>query len=235
MPRRPGKFRIIRIEPFRSPQEFSAILIINSTILAILSGLFDTWHVLHMKTYYILNANNIILETGGDWDRFASENDGAAAMGDQVRGHSLWRFVQGDGVRSYLNAVLFSCRSQGRGLVLPLRCDSPFERRDLRMTVTPLPGQLLKVSHHQVITRPRNLTGAVWERGGCINCGGFWRGRGYHTVCVDCRRRAAAACDARRQPGDLAAKAASKIDFHDAMRLRRAALTQYDPLPSLRI
>lgn len=182
-----------------------------------------------MKTYYILNKRNIIVETGDEWDRFALANGGAAAIGEQVLGHCLWDFVKGDKVRSYLNALLFCSRLRDRQISLPLRCDNRFSRLDLRMTVTPMPDGFLKVVHQQIPATSNLWRGHLSGRAHCVNCGGHWSSNTFQTICETCKTRAAEACGA--SPPVLPR---SEIDFQDAVRIRRAALAQNDSVLPLR-
>lgn len=185
-----------------------------------------------MRTYYIIDKQNTVVETGGDWDRFAMQNGGETAIGENVLGQSLWDFVTGDSLRRYLNALFFSSRLRGDGLCLPMRCDSHLERRDLRMTIRVLSDNGLQISHEQ-LGSPSVHHAPTWVgHSDCINCGGVWSGRTIGVVCRACRQRAAAAC--AQQTGDqVDPDADSQIDLYEAVRLRRAALAQDDPLPAL--
>lgn len=187
-----------------------------------------------MRTYYIIDKRNTVVETGGDWDRFALQNGGEKAMGENVLGQSLWDFVQGDSVRSYLNALFFSSRLRGDGLCLPMRCDSHLERRDLRMTIRVLLDNGLHISHEQ-LGSPSVHHAPTWvDHSDCINCGGVWSGRTIGVVCSACRQRASAAC-ALQPRGEVIPDARSQIDLDEAIWLRRAALAKNDPLPALRL
>jgi len=100
-----------------------------------------------METSYTVDRDQRITCVGGSWDAFATQNDGTEAMAEKVIGHSLWDFVAGFEVQSYLNAVLFAVRQKSHEFVTQNRCDDRNTARLFRMTASPLSDGRVKVSH----------------------------------------------------------------------------------------
>lgn len=100
-----------------------------------------------MNTIYVLDNENRIIGTGGAWDEFAQQNDGAAALSEKVVGHRLWDFVEGFEVQSFLNAFLISVRTNQAEFDTIYRCDGDDIRRLFLMTATPLQHGLVQVQH----------------------------------------------------------------------------------------
>ena len=98
--------------------------------------------------YYVLDRENFVVYIGGPWDGFARQNGGAeGALRNSVLNRPIMSFVAGAEVRSYLNALFFAARHWNATISLPMRCDSPQERRCFRTTLTPGPRGILQVLH----------------------------------------------------------------------------------------
>lgn len=103
-----------------------------------------------METYYTIDADNRLLEVGGPWDAFALENGGEQAVANKVTGHEIWNFVDGFETQSYLNTLFFFCRRGSTQFETTYRCDSPVERRLVRMKIEPRDDDVLLVRHRLV-------------------------------------------------------------------------------------
>ena len=103
-----------------------------------------------MDSFYLLDGDDIITQTGGWWDQFAQQNDGSASLSEAVEGRALWGFVSGEQTRDYLGAVLGHVRETGQTALFPYRCDSPAQPRLFQMIVDPMPRQALVVRHRLV-------------------------------------------------------------------------------------
>lgn len=109
-------------------------------------------------SFYVLDTHDVIAETGGQWDDFAYENNGAAAATGNVLGHSLWSMIQGREMRSFLNGVFFWCRQERVGFESLYRCDSPDEARLFRMIVESHDNGFLWVGHRFVTSSRKSMS-----------------------------------------------------------------------------
>lgn len=107
-----------------------------------------------MVTSYTLDRDNRIICLGGSWDDFALKNDGSNAMAEKVIGHSLWNFVEGFEVQSFLNAIFFAVRQKNQPFSTLYRCDTSNKARLFKMTATPNSLGHVHVGH-QLIEPPR--------------------------------------------------------------------------------
>jgi hypothetical protein len=84
---------------------------------------------------YEIGPNDIVRAVGGGWSAFAAEN-GAPELIDGVIGRPLWDFLDGPTARDLYRRLIERTRA-GRELSFHLRCDSPTERRFMRMRMRP--------------------------------------------------------------------------------------------------
>lgn len=103
-----------------------------------------------ISSFYVLDSHDFIAETGGDWDRFARDNQGLRAASDRVVGHSLWDMIDGAEMRSFLNGIFFWCRRERVGFDSLYRCDGPDEARLFRMIVESHDNGFLWIGHRFV-------------------------------------------------------------------------------------
>lgn len=83
---------------------------------------------------YVVDADNVIVATGGLWGRFAAEN-GSASLRQGV-GLDVIEATSGDPLRYLWREILDAARKAPGQLVLTYRCDAPTARRRFRMTLT---------------------------------------------------------------------------------------------------
>lgn len=102
------------------------------------------------STCYWLDADDRIVGVCGAWDRFARENDGGSALAADVVGRPVWRFMTGDQTRMWLDALLQRVRLNGKPIERPYRCDSPDQKRFMRMTISSAGSGRLQL-HHSVL------------------------------------------------------------------------------------
>lgn len=93
---------------------------------------------------YILDHADVVDGIGGDW---SSENSDQRSWSDQVLGTKLWKHIQGQETKSYLNAVFFAVRQSQEVIILPYRCDTPLKPRHCLMAVIPRQNDGLTVDH----------------------------------------------------------------------------------------
>lgn len=101
-----------------------------------------------------IDRKNRIVGVGGDWDRFALENEGAAATAHRVLGTSLLDHVHGEATAAVLVGVLEAVRRHARPARLPFRCDSPSLKRWMEMVFTPEPSAGVLFSYRLLATAP---------------------------------------------------------------------------------
>ena len=95
---------------------------------------------------YLLDGDDVILETCDTWDAFALENDGAAIVSAGITGSSLWTHVHDGETRQLLRHLLAETRKRQRSLVdIPFRCDGPRVRRYMRCTFEPAGTRRVRV------------------------------------------------------------------------------------------
>lgn len=91
-----------------------------------------------MIVSYTLDADDRITTVGGDWDKFAQENDGLDAMADRVIGRLLFDFIHGDEVRSLYRILINRVREHQKPAEFHFRCDAPTCKRDMELRLEPL-------------------------------------------------------------------------------------------------
>lgn len=126
-----------------------------------------------LKTHYDLDHSDMLIGVGGEWDRFAQDNDAPNAMADNVLGNRLWDHIQTHSVASYLNALFFTCRELQTRLVLPYRCDSPTVPQLFTMQIIPIGQGGLRVEHIQQAQPLSNGSGApirLTDRHASVKC-----------------------------------------------------------------
>lgn len=106
---------------------------------------------------YSLDAHDLILSVTGDWDAFALQNRGQAAVASRVAGRYLWDFVTGTETRAHLTQLFHVCRRGGEAVTTTYRCDSPEQERLFRMEICPGGPGAIRLSHHLLRERPRAL------------------------------------------------------------------------------
>jgi hypothetical protein len=122
--------------------------------------------------FYVVDANNCVVDLDSDWDSFLSSNGGAAhAARSQVLGRPLDQFLAGDATKMFVRAALDAARLFGQTRVLPYRCDSPTERRQFEMVISPTNDGHVKVEHRLLSSQVRPARRSM---GGSYPVGG-WR------------------------------------------------------------
>jgi len=92
-----------------------------------------------------------IEEVGGDWLDFASRNGAPSLHAAAVVGQSLWRYIEGNGVREAYQALFDRVRVEGAAIVVPFRCDSPGLVRQMELNLAP-------AGHGAILFETRLLT-----------------------------------------------------------------------------
>ena len=103
-----------------------------------------------MKTWYTLRGDDCIAAVGGDWNDFASQNQGNLVFSENVVGRSVWDFIHGDDESAMFRSILFTCRYTGDTLELMSDCSSSGIERLMHMKVVPLTEQGVRIEHKLV-------------------------------------------------------------------------------------
>ena len=85
---------------------------------------------------YSIDCNDMVVSTGGDWDRFATENDGEELANEPPK-LSLWSQIEGQDAREVWRLVVNEVRRSDTAAKVPFRCDAPGLRRWYEVSVTP--------------------------------------------------------------------------------------------------
>ena len=99
------------------------------------------------ETTYKIDKSNRIIEVSSGWDQFASENGGQGAASEEVLGYNLATFISGDSTLMWMMALIGSVRLHKRTATKFYRCDSPSEKRYMKMTVMPAEQGELVISN----------------------------------------------------------------------------------------
>lgn len=91
------------------------------------------------ETYrYCIDESDSITQVSQLWLAFARENGAPQLTSTYVVGKSLWDFVAVELLRDLYSAVHAKVRAEGQPAVIHFRCDSPWLRRHMRMTIRSL-------------------------------------------------------------------------------------------------
>lgn len=94
-----------------------------------------------MTYVYRISPDDVIEFVNDAWIRFALEN-GAPSL-TRIVGTSLWNYISGPQVVHLSRELLAKVRERRCEATVPFRCDSPWVRRFMRMSILPLPkGQV---------------------------------------------------------------------------------------------
>jgi len=86
---------------------------------------------------YRIDADDVVIATGGDWAAFARANGAPELTGPLPRTCTLWDSFADPDIREVWRLVIGHARSHGRAITVPFRCDAANARRWFEMTVTP--------------------------------------------------------------------------------------------------
>jgi hypothetical protein len=103
---------------------------------------------------YCVDTTDRITEIDGAWDEFALANGAPQLTRDLVLGKELSTFIAGREARE-LTQMLFGQARLGRSVSLGFRCDSPSERRHLRMTLSPAGAEAIRCATTLERAEPR--------------------------------------------------------------------------------
>jgi hypothetical protein len=105
---------------------------------------------------YRIDKSDIILSVSPNWDSFARANGCIdECCSEKVVGHRLWEFIQGIQIRHFYELLFEKVRKGTPVRPIPFRCDSPWERRFLQLSIMPLPDGQIEMTSSIVKTQSR--------------------------------------------------------------------------------
>lgn len=96
---------------------------------------------------YYIDRRDRIITIDDSFIKFALDNN-ASGMTRNIEFSSIWQYISGDIVRYIYRELFREVRERRREIEFPFRCDSPHEKRFMRMKMIPLlDGKIGFVSH----------------------------------------------------------------------------------------
>lgn len=163
------------------------------------------------RNHYRLDGKDRIIEVGAAWNDMATANGGDAAIAEKIIGSNIFDHISGHFTRQFFRDFIEQART-GMPTERPYRCDSPIEKREMKMLVRLDDEGTLLVDHEtikvEVLAPSLTLRAAIGARNAVLRCsicarlrlkdGEAWREpeavahefrslRVIHTVCVSCR------------------------------------------------
>lgn len=108
-----------------------------------------------LEVTYQIDSRGRIVSVGPGWDRFARVNNGAHLAGGAVLGRELWDFISDATTRALYRAMADRLGSDLPEISFTFRCDSPAERRLLKMRMRALPDDGIEFRVTPTTTVPR--------------------------------------------------------------------------------
>ena len=106
---------------------------------------------------YRIDIRDIIVSVSLNWESFARDNAwGSELSPKSVVGHLLWDFIQDIETRHLYKEVFRRVRAGKPIGPIPFRCDSPQERRFLKLFLSPLPDGQIEITSTIVRTEHRD-------------------------------------------------------------------------------
>jgi hypothetical protein len=134
---------------------------------------------------YRVDAQDRITFVDANWLAFAAKNGLPALTAEAVMGKELWDFISDQTSRQFYKMFAGKARETGHIIAVPFRCDSPTQRRFMKMFIVPQPEGALEFRSllEREEVRPRvDLFDANAPRSS-----------EYITVCAWCKRAKASA------------------------------------------
>ncbi|MDY6787617.1 MAG: hypothetical protein SVK54_05785 [candidate division WOR-3 bacterium] len=114
----------------------------RNTVQRVLSKRYD-----NRSFVYYLDSKDRIVCIDNSFTEFALENSAGSLMQD-VEFSNIWQYISGKGVRYIYRELFKEIRESSREIEFPFRCDSPYEKRFMKMKMIPLTeGKIGFISH----------------------------------------------------------------------------------------
>lgn len=104
---------------------------------------------------YTLDANDIVVDIGGEWDEFARANRGEDVVRVRVLGRPIFDFITGSEVQQLYRSIFAKVRQKRRSLSLTFRCDAPKFRRLMACTIAPERRDCVRIEVKLISEEPR--------------------------------------------------------------------------------
>ncbi len=106
---------------------------------------------------YRIDSTDTIVSVSENWSTFADANAwGGLLRPEDVVGHNLWDFIQGSETQYLYREVFKRVREGISSRSIPFRCDSPSEKRYLKLFIVALPEEQIEITSNILQTVPRN-------------------------------------------------------------------------------
>ena len=106
---------------------------------------------------YRVDKKDIIVSVSQSWEAFARANAwGIELRPENVVGHLLWDFIQDTETQLLYKEVFRRVRAGRPTRAIPFRCDSPHERRFLRLLLSPLSDGQIEIKSKIIKTERRD-------------------------------------------------------------------------------
>lgn len=90
---------------------------------------------------YRIDADGVVVDVGGDWTAFCDDNaGGAGCLPARVIGTPLRQCIADWATWNLYELLIDSVRTRQRPVTVPIRCDSPGERRFCDLRIAPADG-----------------------------------------------------------------------------------------------
>lgn len=107
-------------------------------------------------TLYKIDSEDRLTVVDTAWLRFARQNGGVRLERESVVGRPLWDFVAGAETRRIYRLMFRRIRSDGSGVSVPFRCDSPSMRRLMVLELSSNPEGGIELKTKLIRNEPRD-------------------------------------------------------------------------------
>jgi len=134
-----------------------------------------------MPTYtYRIDKNDRLTYVSSEWLAFAKENSDNLFDPDEVLGHSLWEFVVDKETVHLYKMIIKKVHETKRLITVPLRCDSPTCRRELKIDIYECEDHGIQFDSHLITVEPRASVNLLDK--------GISRSNSFVTLCGWCNK-----------------------------------------------
>lgn len=116
-----------------------------------------------LQTYSVIDRELRILWVGGDWDEFALENHGPAAVANNVLSTCLMDHIVGEDTRAIWRDLIQAVFDTQKELKLDYRCDAPHLLRRVQLSIRPMKEDRLLLVHDLRDVRNFGKSFAPWH------------------------------------------------------------------------
>lgn len=129
---------------------------------------------------YKIDGRDRLVYFNDAWNRFARLNQAGHLAEASILHSSLWDFVVDRETRLIYEMLFDKVREQAHGLTFSYRCDTPTQRRFMRMELLPQDGQSILLLSRVISAEERDYTPLLDPA--------MVRSKEYLTICSWCKR-----------------------------------------------